>query len=211
MSILVSQTTYLPQHNRSFLYTTASWPSPISWNHCTAQDLGLKPKGINQRRPRFLSHQAGQALLRWGVAKSSRGVHNCAGQWFKITWPGKGTCPSKSQETSFNLPFTMLYCLYYVILHCKGSMYLLLLALLQNQIYSKKISEDDITLTWKGFLSNPSPAIKEVSVISLHRSWGEGEILARKYLTPNRKVTFSNCSKKRILAGTSRFCAFCCY
>ena len=66
---------------------------------------------------------------------------------------------------------------------------LLLLALLQNQIYSKKISED-ITLMWKGFLSNQSPAIKEVSIISLHRSWGQGEILARKYLTPNRKVTF---------------------
>jgi len=43
---------------------------------------------------------------------------------------------------------------------------------------------------WKGFLSNQSPAIKEVSIISLHRSWGQGEMLARKYFTPNRKVTF---------------------
>ena len=30
VSILVSQTTYFPQHNSSFLYTTASWPSLIS-------------------------------------------------------------------------------------------------------------------------------------------------------------------------------------
>lgn len=104
VSILVSQTTYFPQPNSSFLYTTASWPSPISWNHGTAQDLGLKPKGTNQRRPGFLSHQAGQTLLRWGAAKSSRAVHNCAGQGSKITWHGKGMCPSEPREISFNCP-----------------------------------------------------------------------------------------------------------
>lgn len=82
------------QHNSSFLTTTASWLSLVSWNHYTAQALGLKPKGINQWSPGFPSHPAGQTLLRWGVAKSSGEVHHCAGPWTEMTGHGEDTLPT---------------------------------------------------------------------------------------------------------------------